>query len=225
MDVDAVRAAVARGRRDPRLGSATPTTRPAGSSPTGAIARLLEGLAEDAAADGRPRARGRRRRGVRGVHRPSPCSACASGTPNVVASGPRRKAYALAGLRVGFAVGRPGDDPPHRALPAARARSARSRSTAVDGGAARPGGDARQRRPRRARAAAARSGRSRPPGWRPAALGDQLPARSTSSRRNAPRQRRSALMRRGLVPRTFGHGHPLAHRLRVTVRDPARTTA
>ena len=24
----------------------------------------------------------------------------------------------------------------------------------------------------------------------------------------------------GLVPRTFGHGHPLAHCLRVTVRDP-----
>jgi histidinol-phosphate aminotransferase len=27
-----------------------------------------------------------------------------------------------------------------------------------------------------------------------------------------------ALMSRGLVPRTFGHGHPLAHCLRVTVR-------
>jgi histidinol-phosphate aminotransferase len=31
----------------------------------------------------------------------------------------------------------------------------------------------------------------------------------------------NALMARGLVPRTFGHGHPLAHCLRVTVRDPA----
>jgi histidinol-phosphate/aromatic aminotransferase/cobyric acid decarboxylase-like protein len=30
-----------------------------------------------------------------------------------------------------------------------------------------------------------------------------------------------ALMSRGLVPRTFGHGHPLAYCLRVTVRDPA----
>jgi histidinol-phosphate aminotransferase len=30
-----------------------------------------------------------------------------------------------------------------------------------------------------------------------------------------------AFMSRGLVPRTFGHGHPLAHCLRVTVRDPA----
>ena len=29
-----------------------------------------------------------------------------------------------------------------------------------------------------------------------------------------------ALMRHGLVPRTFGHGHPLAHCLRVTVRAP-----
>jgi histidinol-phosphate/aromatic aminotransferase/cobyric acid decarboxylase-like protein len=26
-------------------------------------------------------------------------------------------------------------------------------------------------------------------------------------------------MSRGLVPRTFGHGHPLAHCLRVTVRN------
>ncbi len=29
-----------------------------------------------------------------------------------------------------------------------------------------------------------------------------------------------ALMARGLVPRTFGHGHPLAFCLRVTVRTP-----
>ena len=29
-----------------------------------------------------------------------------------------------------------------------------------------------------------------------------------------------ALMARGLVPRTFGHGHPLAYCLRVTVRTP-----
>jgi histidinol-phosphate aminotransferase len=28
-----------------------------------------------------------------------------------------------------------------------------------------------------------------------------------------------ALMARGIVPRTFGHGHPLAHCLRVTVRN------
>ena len=26
-------------------------------------------------------------------------------------------------------------------------------------------------------------------------------------------------MQRGLVPRTFGHGHPLSHCLRVTVRS------
>src|SRR5690242_17534049 len=31
-----------------------------------------------------------------------------------------------------------------------------------------------------------------------------------------------ALMARGIVPRTFGHGHPLAHCLRVTVRDAAQ---
>ena len=31
-----------------------------------------------------------------------------------------------------------------------------------------------------------------------------------------------ALLRRGLVPRTFGAGHPLADHLRLTVRDPRR---
>jgi histidinol-phosphate/aromatic aminotransferase/cobyric acid decarboxylase-like protein len=29
------------------------------------------------------------------------------------------------------------------------------------------------------------------------------------------------LLRRGLVPRTFGAGHPLADHLRVTIRDAA----
>ncbi len=29
-----------------------------------------------------------------------------------------------------------------------------------------------------------------------------------------------ALMRRGLVPRTFGHDHPLSRCVRVTVRNP-----
>jgi histidinol-phosphate aminotransferase len=29
------------------------------------------------------------------------------------------------------------------------------------------------------------------------------------------------LLRRGLVPRTFGPGHPLAHGLRLTIRDRA----
>ncbi len=29
----------------------------------------------------------------------------------------------------------------------------------------------------------------------------------------------TGLLRRGLVPRTFGAGHPLAHGLRLTIRD------
>ena len=29
----------------------------------------------------------------------------------------------------------------------------------------------------------------------------------------------TGLLRRGLVPRTFGAGHPLAHCLRLTIRD------
>jgi histidinol-phosphate/aromatic aminotransferase/cobyric acid decarboxylase-like protein len=31
----------------------------------------------------------------------------------------------------------------------------------------------------------------------------------------------TGMLRRGLVPRTFGEGHPLAHCLRLTIRDRA----
>ena len=56
------------------------------------------------------------------------------------------------------------------------------------------------------------------------AVGDQLPPRRL---RIAGRAAAVAegLLRRGLVPRTFGAGHPLADSLRLTVRDRRRTTA
>ena len=55
----------------------------------------------------RPRARDRRpRRGVRRVRRARRCSACARDHPNLVVVRTASKAYALAGLRVGFAVAR-----------------------------------------------------------------------------------------------------------------------
>ena len=51
-------------------------------------------------------------------------------------------------------------------------------------------------------------------------VGHQLPPRRLRDACSEPREVAEALLRRGLVPRTFGAGHPLAGHLRLTVRDP-----
>ena len=105
-----------------------------------------------------PRARGRRRRGVQRVHRAS-VIALRDRYPNVVAVRTASKAYALAGLRVGFAIAAPDTLRADRALPPARLDQHR----VGDGrrrGAARRAGHARERRARRAGAAAAHRRRS-----------------------------------------------------------------
>ena len=137
--------------------------------------------------------------------------------PNLVAVRTASKAYALAGLRVGFAV----------AAPATLRRVALYRppgsvgtiSATVVAAALRDGSEMRtnvdrveRERPRLAAGLAAA-------GWRPwpSVTNFILLDLATAERSEAAAL---ALMRRGLVPRTFGHGHPLAHCLRVTVRDP-----
>ena len=112
-------------------GSATPTTRPAGSEPDGAIERAPRGH------------RGGRRRATAA---PAPAvvvdEAYSEFTghsviplrhrfPNVVAVRTASKAYAMAGLRVGFAVGAAGDDPPDRA---STGRPGSISTVSVDGG-------------------------------------------------------------------------------------------
>ena len=79
-----------------------PTGRP---EPEGAIESLLEGIEDDADADGRPRARGRRGRGLQRVRRAVRDPACGRGSRTWSSVRTASKAYALAGLRVGFAVG------------------------------------------------------------------------------------------------------------------------
>ena len=115
--------------------------------------------------------------------------------PNVVAVRTASKAYALAGLRVGFAVG-------HRAT---IHRVALYRPPGLDqhglgdgrrGGDARAVGDARERRPRAARAPAARRG-ARGRGLEPAAVGDELPAARPRARPERAEAASLALMRRG----------------------------
>ena len=161
-------------------GSATPTTPPASPEPDGAIETLLAGLEADAAADGRP---------VPVVVVDEAYSEFTGSSviplrtrfPNLVAVRTASKAYALAGLRVGFAVARAGDAPPRRPVPAAGLH----RHDLGDGGgrgAPRPVGDAREPGPRGAGAP--------PPGRRPRsrrlaspAVGHQLhPARPRHGR-------------------------------------------
>jgi histidinol-phosphate aminotransferase len=137
--------------------------------------------------------------------------------PNLVAVRTASKAYAMAGLRVGFAV----------AAPATLRRIALYRppgsigtiSATVVAAALRDQSEMRanvdrveRERPRLAAGLAAA-------GWRPqpSVTNFILLDLVTAERSEAAAL---ALMRRGLVPRTFGHGHPLAHCLRVTVRDP-----
>ena len=137
--------------------------------------------------------------------------------PNLVAVRTASKAYAMAGLRVGFAV----------AAPATLRRVALYRppgsigtiSATVVAAALRDGSEMRtnvdrveRERPRLAAGLAAA-------GWRPgpSVTNFILLDLVTAERSEAAAL---ALMCRGLVPRTFGHGHPLAHYLRVTVRDP-----
>ena len=213
MDVPAVRAAA----REARLVWICNPNNPTGlAEPVGAIEMLLTGLETDAAADGRA---------VPVVVVDEAYSEFTGSSviplrarfPNLVAVRTASKAYALAGLRVGFAV----------AAPATLRRVALYRppgsigtiSATVVAAALRDGSEMRanldrveRERPRLAAGLAAA-------GWRPgpSVTNFILLDLGTAERSEAAAL---ALMRRGLVPRTFGHGHPLAHCLRVTVRDP-----
>jgi len=217
MDVDAVRAAV-RAAGDATLVWACDPNNPTGRlEPDGAIERLLEGLQSDADADDRrvpavvvdeaySEFTGRSVVGLR------------ERFPNVVAVRTASKAYALAGLRVGFAVGNRATI--HRVALYRPPGSVGTVSSTVVAAAMRETTSMRenvarveQERPRLAAALAAE-------GWnpQPSVTNFLLLDMGTAERSEAAS---IALMRRGLVPRTFGHGHPLAHCLRVTVRDPA----
>ena len=201
----------------PSSGSATRTTRPA----RGARARsrrLLDGLEADAV----------RRRSAR--RRPSSIDeayaeftgesviALLDRYPHLVVVRTASKAYALAGLRVGFAVGAAATlarIDPYRPPGSVSTVSVTVVTEALRDQAAMRG----QRRTNRvANAHVSPSGLEARPG-RPQR--HELRPASTSARRSASEAASIALMPRGLVPRTFGQGHPLAHYLRFTVRDPA----
>ena len=136
--------------------------------------------------------------------------------PNVVIVRTASKAYALAGLRVGFAIAQPATIA--RIAPYRPPGSVSTISvTVVTEALADPRGmlanvarvDAeRDRLAEELRAA----------GWSvgPTATNFLLVDFATAERAATVA---TGLLRRGLVPRTFGAGHPLAHALRLTIRD------
>ncbi|MDQ3128458.1 MAG: histidinol-phosphate aminotransferase family protein [Chloroflexota bacterium] len=126
------------------------------------------------------------------------------------------KAYALAGLRVGFAIAQPGTIA--RIAPYRPPGSVSTISVTIVTAAL---ADARGMVANVARVDAERDRLAdglRDAGWSvgPTVTNFLLVDLGTSERAAATA---TGLLRRGLVPRTFGAGHPLAHCLRLTIRD------
>jgi histidinol-phosphate aminotransferase len=187
------------------------------AEPDGAIAGLLAGIAEDAAAAGRPAATvvldeayaefvDRSLVDLRLQH------------PNLVVVRTASKAYGLAGLRVGFAVARP--ETIARIAPYRPPGSVSTVSvTVVTEALADPSG----MRANVARVEAERDRLAealRAAGWNvgPSVTNFLLVDLGTRERAAAVA---TGMLRRGLVPRTFPADHPLAQALRLTIRDRA----
>jgi histidinol-phosphate aminotransferase len=214
LDPDATRAAAATADVLWLCSPNNPTGLP---EPDGAIAGLLDGIAADAAAAGRAAPIvvldeayaefvGTSLLGLRTSH------------DNLVVVRTASKAYALAGLRVGFAVAQPGTIA--RIAPYRPPGSVSTVSvTVVTEALADPNGMranlARVDAERKRLAAALRAA-----GW---SVGPSVTNFLLVEFPSAERASDAAtgLLRRGLVPRTFGAGHPLAHALRLTIRDRA----
>jgi histidinol-phosphate aminotransferase len=212
LDEAAVRAAATRATLVWLCSPNNPTGLP---EPSGGIERLLAGIAADADATGR---------------RPAAVvvdEAYAEFTgdtviplrqrfSNLVVVRTASKAYALAGLRVGFGI----------AVPATMARLELYRApgsvgTISETVVTRALLDAEEMRENVARVSLERTRLAGAlgawPGWQPypSVTNFILVDLGTVERAAEVAER---LMRRGLVPRTFGAGHPLAHCVRITVR-------
>lgn len=214
IDTHAVRAA---GRAAQVVWLCNPNNPTGTAEPPGAIESLLDGLAKDAIADGRQpplvaldeayaEFTGTSLLDARLAH------------PNLVVVRTASKAYALAGLRVGFAIAQPGTIAriaPYRppgsvsTVSVTLVTEALMAPTAMRANVARV--DAERDRLARGLADA---------GWSvgPSVTNFLLvtflsPAAAASAA--------DVLLRRGLVPRTFPAGHPLADSLRLTIRDEA----
>jgi Histidinol-phosphate/aromatic aminotransferase and cobyric acid decarboxylase len=186
------------------------------AEPDGTIAALLAGLSDDAETDGRPAPIvvldeayaefvGSSLLGLRDVY------------PNLILVRTASKAYALAGLRVGFAVARP--EVIARMNPYRPPGSVSTVSVTLVTEALRDPTVLAANLERVARERVRLSDALRAAGWSvgPSVTNFLLVDFGSRERAAAIVE---ALLSRGLVPRTFGAGHPLADHLRLTVRDP-----
>ena len=187
------------------------------AEPPGAIAALLDGIATDTAGAGREPA-------IVALDEAYAEFVDASllplrhDHPNLVVVRTASKAYALAGLRVGFAIARP--ETIARIAPYRPPGSIATTSVTIVTAALRAPdamlANVARVESERARFAAGLAAA----GWQvgPSVTNFVLVRFASPEDAAAAAE---ALLRNGLVPRTFGAGHPLADSLRLTVRDRA----
>jgi histidinol-phosphate aminotransferase len=214
IDVDAVRSAA---RTADAVWLCSPNNPTALPEPDGAIESLLDGIARDAAAAGREPAVVVLDEAYAEFARTS-LLPLRIDYPNFVVVRTASKAYALAGLRVGFAIARPETIlriDPYRPPGSVSTISVTTVTEALLDPTAMQANVARVEAERDRLAEGLRSA-----GWRIgpsvtnfllARFEDEAVAAATAD----------ALLRAGLVPRTFPLGHPLAASLRVTIRSAA----
>ena len=212
IDLDAVRAAAARADV---VWICSPNNPTALAEPQGTIETLLDAIASDATSAGRRAAvvvldeayaefTGETLLPLRLRH------------PNLVVVRTASKAYALAGLRVGFAIARPeiiAEIAPYRPPTSVSTISVTAVTEALLDPTAMRANVRRVMVERERFSAALRS-----VGWSvgPSVTNFLLVAFGTPASAEAAA---ATLLRRGFVPRTFGDGHPLASYLRLTIRD------
>jgi histidinol-phosphate aminotransferase len=185
------------------------------AEPPGAIAELLAGLADDARADGREAPVvvldeayaefvGSSLLGLRESY------------PNLIVVRTVSKAYAMAGLRVGFGIARP--ELIARLNPYRPPGSVSVVSVTIATEALLDDSILRANLERVEGERTRLSDALTEAGWAvgPSVTNFVLVDLATPERAAAAAE---ALLARGLVPRTFPAGHPLAHYLRLTVRD------
>jgi len=212
MDVPAVREAA---RTADLVWLCSPNNPTALAEPAGAIEDLIRGIAEDAAADARPPATVILDEAYAEFVGTS-LAPLRADYPNLVVVRTASKAYALAGLRVGFAIAQPltiARIAPYRPPGSVSTVSVTLVTEALRDPTAMARNVARVEAERDRLAAGLTSA-----GWLvgPSVTNFLLGRFETPAIAAATAE---ALLRRGLVPRTFGPGHPLAAALRVTVRD------
>jgi histidinol-phosphate aminotransferase len=219
LDVDGVRAAAAEPAENGALPGVvwlcSPNNPTGRAEPEGAVADLLAGLARDADGAGRPRPTVILDEAYIEFAGPS-LLPLREAYERLVVLRTMSKAYSIAGLRVGFAVARPqviNEIAVYRPPGSVSNISVDVAAALLSDPALAPS--------RVATIAAERErfiGRLRAVGWdaQPSTTNFVLVAFGSPA---AAESAAEALLGRGLIPRTFGDGHPLAHCLRLTVRN------